>query len=217
MMVLTVRAMATCINRIFLAIAVLGFGSGAHLLYAQQPDSAGTGALQPALLLGWEAGVEAFAPSNEDRTISTINLNTALGLILIRDLRLYLYGGITATRAWGHIIQARDSTGDTTLESSATGAGGYFELRWEPFAFGPVAFRLNASPGIILYSTHFPAGGDIYNFMLRVGPDVVVRVGEKTYVALGYRWMHVSNGQGLGAFNPSYEGQGAGIALGWRF
>jgi len=29
----------------------------------------------------------------------------------------------------------------------------------------------------------------------------------------GVRWMHVSNGQGLGAQNPSYEGIGFPIAL----
>ena len=31
-------------------------------------------------------------------------------------------------------------------------------------------------------------------------------VNERLSLTVGLRWMHISNGQGLGAHNPSYEG-----------
>jgi hypothetical protein len=43
------------------------------------------------LLSEWEAGSEFFLPANDNRTI---NANASLGLLLISDLRLYLFGGI---------------------------------------------------------------------------------------------------------------------------
>ena len=56
--------------------------------------------------------------------------------------------------------------------------------------------------GIILYNKPFPPRGDIYNFMFRLGGTITFYINENYSLNIGLRRMHVSNGQGVGSFNP---------------
>lgn len=64
------------------------------------------------------------------------------------------------------------------------------------------------STAVLIYDRPFPAGGDHYNGMFQIGPSFSFTPARGHTLTLGYRWMHVSNGQGLGAHNPAYEGKG---------
>ncbi|MCU7937059.1 MAG: acyloxyacyl hydrolase [Candidatus Thiodiazotropha sp. (ex Dulcina madagascariensis)] len=47
--------------------------------------------------------------------------------------------------------------------------------------------------------------------MWRGGPVVRYAIRNDLEIALGYRWMHLSNGQGAGSQNPSYDAQGVNL------
>jgi len=72
---------------------------------------------------------------------------------------------------------------------------------------------LDVCGAFILYDEEFPAGGEHYNFMWRAGPTLSYSFGHAYGIGVSYRWMHVSNGQGLTPNNPSYEAKGIGIQL----
>ncbi len=69
------------------------------------------------------------------------------------------------------------------------------------------------SLNFILYSEDFPAGGDFYNFMRRMGPVIEYKIKDNQFVSFRYLWTHISNGQGMKSFNPSYDAQGISISL----
>src|SRR5690606_20627380 len=81
---------------------------------------------------------------------------------------------------------------------------------------GRLIARSRRSPAVF-YRPDFPPGGDFYNLAWQLGGAVAVRITERLRLGFGVRWMHVSNGQGLGAQNPSYEGVGFPVSLDWPF
>jgi hypothetical protein len=76
---------------------------------------------------------------------------------------------------------------------------------------------VDALGGIILYNKSFPPRGDIYNFMFRLGGNIGFYIGNNFSINLGLRRMHISNGQGVGYFNPFYEGEGLSLNLSKQF
>lgn len=135
------------------------------------------------------------------------------------DRRLELYLGMTATHAWGSLTQPPGAgfLNGTSQDDAASGLGPAFTARVTPLRAGDLEFSLDGSAGVILYDGRFPAGGDIYNFMFRAGPRFGLALDQRTSLFLKYQWMHVSNGQGLGPWNPSYEGEGPVAGLNWGF
>ena len=68
----------------------------------------------------------------------------------------------------------------------------------------------------MVYSDRFPPGGDYYNFTWRMGGSLHIRLTDTVTLTAGARWMHVSNGQGLGRHNPAYESVGFPLGLIYR-
>lgn len=159
-----------------------------------------------------EPSIEFLIPTDSDRNIQTLSGNLLFGLEFFEQSPLSIYGGITITHAWGNIRQWENNI-KVQHENKAIGVGPVFLLRFEPYVYYGLSVSGDASGGIIVYSTEFPYGGDIYNFMWRIGLSLHYRFNESYAMSVNYKWMHVSNGQGLGPFNPSYEGKGFGISL----
>jgi len=67
---------------------------------------------------------------------------------------------------------------------------------------------LDASGSVMLYDRGFPNGGSWYNGMVQAGPSVNVGFDKGRSLTVGGRWTHISNGQGLGTHNPSFDGKG---------
>jgi len=124
--------------------------------------------------------------------------------------------GITATSATGYIVQFDEHLHDTQLESNAVGIGPTAVLRLQTPELARWVLSFEGSGAFILYSRHFPAGGDVYNFMWRAGPSLSYRFDDTWSAGAGARVMHVSNGQGLTPKNPSYAALGVTLWLAWR-
>lgn len=165
------------------------------------------------LKLKAEPSVEYLTPTHGYRDIQTVSVNIWGGAEFFKKTPLTVYGGITSTYAWGTITQWDDNFNDITYGNQAAGIGPAFLLRFEPFAYKGFSLAPEFSGGYILYNSRFPYGGDTYNFMTRMGGSANYRLGEKYALSLNARWMHVSNAQGLGPHNPSYEGWGIGFGI----
>jgi len=156
-------------------------------------------------------GGEYLWPVERRRDIQTISFNALAGKEYFRKIHLSPYGGITATYAWGNILQLNDSSLQVRYENAAFGAGPVFILRFEPLVYKSFSLGGDFSTGVIFYSRNFPAGGDFYNFMWRTGPTIAWRISDNYSINAGYRWMHISNGQGLKNRNPYYPAQGVSV------
>jgi hypothetical protein len=162
-----------------------------------------------------ELTTSPFFPTKGGRPIRSTFFDAAVG----RDLApvpVWIFFGVTATSAFGSIFQDTDN-GRVTLESSAFGFGPSFGVRFDPLRLGPLSLGGDASGALVFYDKHFPAGGDYYNFAWRVGFSAAIRIDDRVRIVAGIRWMHVSNGQGLGPWNPSYEAFGIPIGVSFAF
>lgn len=172
------------------------------------------------LSLRYHQGIEYIYPKDRnDRLIETVSTNSLLGLECLRKPMpiLSIYGGLTCTYAWGNIRQWQD-TMKVKYNERVFGAGPVFLLRLEPVHIRKKLFiSADFSGGFIFYSQHFPTGGDFYNFMWRWGISANYWINDKYAIGATYKFMHVSNGQGIGQQNPSYEGRGVEISLTKRF
>ncbi|HEY0262789.1 MAG TPA: hypothetical protein VGB95_07165 [Chitinophagales bacterium] len=160
-----------------------------------------------------DPSVEYLTPSHTYRNIQTTSINIWGGAEFFRKTPLTICGGITATYAWGNIKQWGNNFQEVTYKNQAFGIGPAFLLRFEPFVYKGFSIAPEVSLGVILYTQHFPYGGDIYNFMSRVGGSINYHINKKYAVNLNGKWMHVSNGQGFSEHNPSYEGWGFGVGF----
>ena len=159
---------------------------------------------------------EYLYPVEDSRNITTVNLNAYIRLKTIETVNLSILAGLTATYADGDITQLEGDFNEGTLresnyenEAAGLGPGILLDLRlWHVSKF---SLHLDGSGSIILYDQDFPAGGDRYNFMWRGGPILRYDLGNGRDIGLGYLWMHVSNGQGIGPNNPSYDAQGVSL------
>ncbi|HWY37666.1 MAG TPA: acyloxyacyl hydrolase [Bacteroidia bacterium] len=164
-----------------------------------------------------EIGVDYLVPTRFSNKIKTINFNCLFWKKYCKNISTLISVGITGTYAWGRSLQTYP-LGDTAIE--------YVSYKTSAFGLGPVvqvdptlvkikrfSIIAEASGGVMLYNNHFPHGGDMYNFMFRTGPSVTYQLSKHAVLKAGYRWMHVSNGQGYGNQNPFYEAQGFSISF----
>ena len=100
-------------------------------------------------------------------------------------------------------------------ESSAWGIGPVVQQRVKVLRWSAFTLRADLGEGALWYNRDFPYGGRRYNFMLQAGPTIGYAPATGCLRAsIGYRWMHVSNGGGLGPQNPSYGAAGVMLGLG---
>lgn len=163
----------------------------------------------------WE--VEYHYPVRRERQIHTVFINALLGGELAKSIHLSGYAGLTATAASGYILRWNDRFQEVRYDTSLAGLGVMVLLRCQPVQVGRVRLGIDAAGGLIAYTARFPPGGDWYNFAWKIGPVLSVALHEDLALFTGLRWMHLSNGQGLGPQNPAYEAVGAtaGLQLNW--
>jgi len=96
------------------------------------------------------------------------------------------------------------------------GGGGELGLRLVPLPDGDVQPWLGASAGLLFFGrdTPFLPGGDLYDFVLSYGLGLDVHLGRLTLGA-DVHYVHLSNGQGLVAANPAFDGVGVGLVARW--
>jgi len=164
-----------------------------------------------------EIASEYLWPIDEGRQIDTVSVHALVGDGILGASWISWRAGLTVTYAWGHIVQLDDQLREVRSDNAAAGLGPVGLLRLQTPELARLSVGAEASGGVLLYTSGFPAGGDIYNFMGRAGLLLEGRVADAIWLGGGYHVMHVSNGQGLGPHNPSYEAQGVALWLSWAF
>lgn len=92
---------------------------------------------------------------------------------------------------------------------------GVFIVPWPRWRVRPYVFM---GAGLVFFSPEpFLPGGDVYDFVLNSGLGAELSLDERIALDLNAFAVHVSNGQGLVAHNPSYDGYGIGGALEYSF
>lgn len=161
--------------------------------------------------------MEHYTPTHAHRHVNSIFHNVLVGIEAVRVIHLSISGGLTFTSAWGDIVQPGENDRDTTYRADAIGLGPAFLLRCVPLQVGRFAVGAEILGSLIFYDRHFPPGGDLYNLSWRLGGSASFRIDDHLRLVAGARWMHVSNGQGLGPQNPSYEGLGTFVGVHGRW
>ncbi len=110
---------------------------------------------------------------------------------------------------------ALGATGSTENGRSANGgAGGELALRLIPFPRWPVRPYGSLSGGFLLFLRGpFLPGGDFYDFILAAGAGLELPLGPRVALVGELHATHLSNGQGLGPFNPSFNGWGGLVGV----
>ena len=157
--------------------------------------------------------VQHIRPTKQNRQLELTNVSWFFAKTTMMQDRLEIKLGGTATRARGSITQLQGSLEDGTLrssvlESSAWGLGPTASASFRLADLGAARVGLDASGSVMLYDRGFPSGGSWYNGMLQAGPSLNLSLSKGRSLTTGVRWTHISNGQGLGAHNPSFDGRG---------
>lgn len=157
-----------------------------------------------------EIELEYLIPVEKVREIDTLSLNILKENS--HDDRLSFYRGVTITRAWGNSIHL-----GVTRDSSAFGIGPVYLMRYQLLQNNWSTLSFDMSGGLIFYNEDFPAGGDFYNFMWRIGPKFTCQIDDNLLLNIGYKLMHVSNGQWSGSsetsHNPAYNAGGFSLSI----
>ena len=181
--------------------------TGGALASAQGPaaGSAARRARQGALA---NVSASLFLPTRASRQIDTVYLDLVAGVELWELLGVDLYAGITVVAASGFVLQPDELLADRRYDTSVAGAGPTFLFRVEPLRIEGLSVAADVTGSLLLFSARFPPGGDVYDFAWRIGGTLGYALTAALRVELSVRWMHTSNGQGIGPFNPAYEGVG---------
>ncbi|MBP2653579.1 MAG: Lipid 3-O-deacylase-related protein [Firmicutes bacterium] len=144
----------------------------------------------------------------KDRYIDTVSLHVLKNIS--KTKHRFIYRGFTITRPYGYIVENQQPE-----DSSAVGIGPVYMVRYEKNLTGKLSAAVDASSSFIVYDEAFPAGGRYYNFMWRIGPRFIYKIGESSSINFGYTFMHVSNG--LKAHNPGYNAKGVSLNFETKF
>jgi hypothetical protein len=148
------------------------------------------------------------------RGISGVGSRDGLGLGIVAiggDVHitpsLTLTGQLVGQHPFGTIAEGRPS---------AFGFGGELVLREVLLPDASVRPYLLWNLGIQLFlGRPFLPGGDVYDFMVGVGVGAEIDVTRTQTIAVEAFMLHESNGQGLGSFNPAFDGFGVGVSTSW--
>lgn len=164
-----------------------------------------------------EVGMEYLTPTRFVNQIRTISVHGFFWKKRFENISIKISSGFICTYAWGISRQFKE-LGDSVIlvtnhKTSAFGAGPVFQVDPTIIKLKRLSVIAEVDFGIILYSNRFPYGGDVYNFIFKGGPSLDYKISEHSSFRVGYRWMHVSNGQGNGNHNPFYEGYGFNVSF----
>lgn len=155
-----------------------------------------------------ELDLDYLTPYSHDRDLDTVSLHILKKISETKNRSIYR--GITITRPQGNIIWEHQKQ-----DSAAVGAGLVYMIRNKKNLSGKLSVAVDMSGGFVIYDKRFPAGGEYYNFMWRIGPQFIYKINEKSSVNIGYKLMHVSNG--LKTHNPSYDAHGVSLNFATNF
>lgn len=164
----------------------------------------------------WEYGLEYQQPTKNANQIHTVNLQVYFWKQYFKKSTVLIQVGGVASYASGYVghwVYAGVEFYRDIHHCSAVGLGPSIQFQYTAIQIKRFSLEAEANGAFLLYNTRFPYGGRIYNFMFRAGPNIGWDINHQARIKIGYRWMHVSNGTGVGEQNPYYEGQGVTFTL----
>lgn len=127
-----------------------------------------------------------------------------VGYRLRLDARTAVGGRLLVTRPDG-VRDGRDA--------SSIGGGGEVLFRWHPLAGEPLLDPFaELVAGVFVHRDDWPPGGSRYILRRGVALGLTVHAGPVD-VSVGAGQQHLSNGQGLGAHNPAFDGWGGFVTV----
>lgn len=125
------------------------------------------------------------------------------------DLEINAGGGLLVARG-----EISEPDAPLPRDSDATGAFLGGGLRYYPLRLGAAAAFIEGSLSFTWTAgTQFPDGGTGTNGLVQWGAGIRYDLGPDWALEGGYRQAHISNGAGLVAHNPAWNGQGMFIGL----
>jgi hypothetical protein len=165
-------------------------------------------------------GTARAQPAWQPRAALTLDARGEVGTGTVSGIEL---GAVGAGVEWRLVPTVRlrtialllGGTGSTDTGRSANGGvGGELGARVLPFPAWPVRPYMRMSAGFLLFlRKQFLPGGDSYDFILGIGAGLEIPIGSQLSVIGDLHATHLSNDQGLGPFNPAFNGYGGIIGL----
>lgn len=110
-------------------------------------------------------------------------------------------------------VHAIDSDASGSGAADTHGASASTLLRWHAFEGRGWSAFMELGVGLLATDDSFPAGGTRWNGLRQAGVGLELELTSQLRLAAGVRQQHVSNGKGLVADNPAWDGQGAYLGL----
>lgn len=207
------RAVKAETAALLLGGAVLGLEAGVAA-WTGRPSWAGRlgTAAEPE---GWLLRVENEGPRGEfadvfrDIRVSTLDLARAWRLPY--GFEPQFGGGLLSAQG----SRGEPFSGQPLVDSDALGLHLGPGLRYNLPAWHGLRLYADTSAHLLFSSPEFPAGGSRVNGLIRHGFGLSYAIGRHGRLEAGWHQGHVSNGSGISAQNPSWDGEG--WWLGWRF
>lgn len=155
------------------------------------------------------------------RIAVAVEQRVVLGFDDVSELRLSLTGlgadvRLAPTLTLRGLLLLMVPVGTTEAGDAAdVGGGGELSLRMEPWPQLDVRPYLWWGAGLFFFPEAFLPGGTRYDFIIGFGGGVDVSVTERLVLGASANVTHLSNGQGLGAHNPAYDGIAFGLSGTW--
>lgn len=161
---------------------------------------------------GWLFNFSYYYPTHLNRPMDFYSLEAARTWKLALGLELQLRGGM------GHTAGSRadDPADGESRDSTTTGITGGVGFRYHfldidrVHAFGDALLEFYWAQG-----QPFPSGGTAIDGFLRAGGGIGYDISPRYAIEATWHYAHISNG-GKPPQNPTWEGQGYGIALRYR-
>jgi len=120
---------------------------------------------------------------------------------------------VLAIRARGTAILSSTPPIPPPVPSNALAVGAGPLARWNVLQFSRWRLFMDAQGDLILNDRPFPPHGTSYDFFLRAGGGVSVRVSDRYWVESAFRFAHISNGLGFDSGNPGWQGRELSIGI----
>jgi hypothetical protein len=120
---------------------------------------------------------------------------------------------VLAIRARGTAILSSTPPIPPPVPSNALAVGAGPLARWNILQFSRWRLFVDAQGDLILNDRPFPPHGTSYDFFLRTGGGISVRVSDRYWLESAFRFAHISNGLGVDSGNPGWEGTGLSTGI----
>jgi hypothetical protein len=184
----------------------------AQNIATEQPKS---GPLFHVDQFSFESNIEYYAPQpgfdRQNRDIDIQVARAAVGAHL-RSGWEFLASGFLF-RADGTRTEASLAPNPPQVASNAVGVGVGPMVRWNFLEMSRFRVFLDAEGSLLIADRPFPQNGSVYDFFLRAGGGVSVRVSNSYSIESAFHFAHISNGKGIDSANPTWQGNGVSLGI----